>query len=195
MLKSTIYTLIIAMLIAIVSIAGYFYSVVYVGGMGTDLGDMYNKSNDLSKQEESLNSIKRVAQNADQRNSEISKYIVPVENEGSIQFVKTIEDTADRYGLKYNTMDIGIVSDDSLTPLNKEYLSIKESVVGPDYSIAEFVKKLEVLPFNAKVKSYSLTRLGVTQMPVVVQNGASAKNNNSNSNQQLDLEILVIKEK
>ena len=178
MLKNTIYTLIISILLATTSLVGYFYSVVYVGGMGSDLGDMYKKSNELNREEEALNSIKRVAQNADQRNAEISQFIIPVENEGSIKFVKTLEDTAERYGLKPNTNSIEIVSDDNLSKINKEYLSIKMTLTGPELSVSNFVKKIESLPFNTKITSYSLTNIkGLT------------------SGQQLDCTILVIKEK
>ena len=189
MLKSTIYTLVIAILLAITSIAGYLYSVMYVGSMGSDLGDMYRKSNDLSKEEDRLNSIKRVAQNAGQRNAELSKYIVPIENEGSSEFVKTIENTADKYGLSSNTNSIEIVSDDNLSKINKEYLSVKMTISGSDISIANFVKKIESIPFNIKITSYSLTNLGGGSI------GSLAKNKNTFNNQQLDFGIMVIKEK
>jgi hypothetical protein len=183
MLKNTIYTLIISIIIAIISIAGYVYGILYVGGMGGDLGDMYNKSNELSKEEEVLNSIKRVAQNAEERNIEISQFIIPVENEGSIKFVKTLENTADRYGLKSNTNSIEIVSDDNLSKINKEYLSVKMTLVGSEQNVSGFVKKIESMPFNTKITSYSLT------------NSSSASNKSTINDQQLDCTILVIKEK
>ena len=183
MLKSTVYTLIVSTLIAILSIAGYLYSVVYVGGMGSDLNDLYKKSEDLKKEEESLNSIKRVAQNAGQKSAELSRYIVGVENEGSINFVRTIEDTADKYGLQYNTNSIEIVPDDNLSKINKEYLSVKETVSGPASSVSEYVKKIDTLPFNTKIKNYSITNI----------TGLSGKG--VGPTQQLNLEILVVKEK
>jgi len=189
MLKSTIYTLIIAILLATTSIVGYCYAVVYVGNMGSDLGDMYRKSNDLSKEEDGLNSIKRVAQNADQRNAELSKYIVPIENEGSIEFVKTIEATADKYGLNSNTNSIEIVSDDNLSTINKEYLNVKMTLIGSDVSIANFVKKIESLPFNTKITNYSLTNIGGGSTNPLVNNKSLA------NNQQLDFGVMVIKEK
>ena len=183
MLKTTFYTLTIAVLIAGASMFGYFYSVIYVGGMGSDLSDLYQKSDELSIKEQNLNSIKRVAQSANQNNSEISKYIVSVENEGSIQFVKKIEDLADRYNLKYNTNSIQIVPDDELSKINKEYLSIKETVIGSDSGIAEFVKKIDSAPYNLRIRNYSLTKIV----------GANAKG--GVDNKQLDVEILVVKEK
>ena len=189
MLKKPIYTLILSVVIAVISVAGYLYSVVYVGGLVADLRDMYRKAGDLNKEEESLKSIKKVAENANQRNAELSKYIVPVKNEGSINFVKTLEETADKYGLKSNTNAIEIVSDDALSKLNKEYLSIKITTIGSEASVTSFVKKLELLPFNVKIKNYSLTRVLGGQGVVV------SKNSNSIINQQLDMEILVIKEK
>jgi hypothetical protein len=188
MLKSTIYTLIISILLATAAIFGYLYFVVYVGGMGGDLFSMYKKSAELTKEEDSLNSIKRVAQNADQRNIEISKYIVPVENEGSIKFVKTVEETADSFGLKYSTNAIEIVSDDNLSKINKEYLSVKISISGSESSVSGFVKKLESLPFNVKIRSYSLSNIG----KIV---SASSTSGGMDNSQQLDYEILVVKEK
>ena len=190
MLKKTIYTLIISICLAIVSIAGYFYGVVYVGGMGGDLGDMYKKSNELSKEEDTLNSIKRVAQNAEQRNTELSQFIIPIENEGSIKFVKTLEDTAERYGLKSNTNSIEIVSDDNLSKINKEYLSVKMTLIGSDSAVSGFVKKIESLPFNTKITSYSLTNSISASL-----NSLSTSSRATISNQQLDFTILVIKEK
>lgn len=189
MLKNTIYTLIISILLATISIAGYFYSVVYVGGMGSDLGNMYKKSNSLSKEEESLNSIKRVAQNADQKYSELSQFIVPVQNEGSIKFVKTLEDTADSYGLKSNTNSIEIISDANLSKINKEYLSVKMTLTGSELAISSFVKKIESLPFNTKITSYSLINTnGAVNDPL-------EKSKITINNQQLDCGILVVKEK
>jgi len=189
MLKSTIYTLILVIILGLVSIAGYLYSVVYVGGMGSDLSVLYQKSDELKGEESSLNSIKRVAENADQRNTEISKYIVPVEDEGSISFVKTMESIADKYGLKYNTNTIEIVPDDSLSKINKEYLSIGMSLSGSNDAISSFVKKLDSVPFNIKVKSFSLTRVSST-LGVPVVGGPVLSNG-----EQLDCKILVIKEK
>ena len=189
MLKSTIYILIIAILLATISVAGYFYAVVYVGSMGSDLGNMYRKSDELSKEEDGLNSIKRVAQNADQRNAEISKYIVPIENEGSIGFVKTMEATADKYGLTSNTNSIEIVSDDSLSKINKEYLDVKMTITGSDVSIADFVKKIGSLPFNTKITNYSLINVGGGSINPL------EKNKSLVNNQQLDFGIMVIKEK
>ena len=179
MLKSTFYTLIVAVLLAIISIAGYLYAVVYVGGMGSDLSLMYQKSNDLTKEEDDLNSIKRVAQNADKKNDELEKYIISVPNEGSISFIKTLEDTAGGFGLKSDTTSIQIISDDNLSKINKEYLSVKQTITGPENLILSFVKKIELLPYNTKIKSYSTTK----------------QTTGSSSSQQLDLEILVVKEK
>lgn len=180
MLKSTFYTLIISIIFATISIVGYFYAVVYVGGMGGDLIVMYKKSNDLSKEEEILNSIKRVAQHADQNNAELSKYIVSVRNEGSIVFIKILEDAAIDFNLKSETTSIQIISDDNLSKSNKEYLSVKQTVLGPDNLILSFIKKIEMLPFNTKIKSYSISdTLGGGLV----------------NNKQLDLEILVVKEK
>ena len=192
MLKRTFYTLIIAVLLALISIGGYFYAVIYVGGMGSDLSLMYKKSNDLNKEEESLNSIKRVAQNADQKNAELTKYMVPVEDEGSINFVKTIEDVADSFGLKSNTTAIQIIPDEGLSKVNKEYLSVKETVVGSENMISNFVKKIELLPFNTKIKSYSLFKVGGVQN---IPNKGSVATSSTSGLRQLDLEILVIKEK
>ena len=180
MLKSTVYQLTIASILAIISIGGYIYASIYVGGMGSDLVSLNQKSNDLTIEMESLSSIKRVAQNIDQRNAEISKYIVPVENEGSINFVRSIEDTADKFGLKYNTNSIQIIQDDNLSRLNKEYLSIKETVTGNESAIYAFTQKMDTIPFNTKIKSFSLAKVGAVK---------------GVDNQQLDLEILVIKEK
>lgn len=188
MLKSTIYTLIISIFLAIASIVGYLYFVVYVGGMGGELFAVYKKAGELTKEGDSLNSIKRVAQNADQRNIEISKYIVPVENEGSIKFIKTIEETADSFGLKYNTNAVEIVSDDNLSKINKEYLSVKISAAGSESSISSFVKKLEAIPFNVKIRSYSLSNIGKIVLTPSTRGG-------TDNNQQLDYEILVVKEK
>lgn len=189
MLKSTIFKLIISILLAISSIAVYFYAIVYVGNMGSDLGAMYRKSGELNKEEESLNSIKRVAQNADQKNAEISQYVVPVQNEGSIKFVEMIEDTAGYYNLKLNTNSIEIVADGELEKINKEYLSVKISLSGPEYSIANFVKKIESLPYNTKIENYSLTNINS-----VVSNSTTT-NRSLNNNQQLDCNIMVVKDK
>jgi hypothetical protein len=181
MSKRTISTLIISVTLATISIAGYFYTVTYVGGMGSSLSDMYAKSVELKKEEESLSSIQRVAQNADQRNAELSKYIVPSGNEGSIQFVQTIENLAESFGLTYNTNSIEIVSDEKLAKLDKEYLSIKETLNGSSKSIAGFVEKIETLPLNTKIRSYSVTK--------------TAGSKGTSTVEQLDIEILVIKEK
>jgi hypothetical protein len=182
MLKKTIYILISSITLAVVSIVSYLYLVMYVGGMGSDLNDMYVKSEELTKEENSLNSIRRVAQNADQRNEELSKYIVPADNEGAISFVQTIEEAAESYGLTANTNSIEITTDDKMTKINKEYLVVKETIIGMEPSILAFVQKIENIPFNIKIRSYSMSKVGVSQ-------------NASSSQYQLDLEILVIKEK
>jgi hypothetical protein len=181
MTKKTFYTLIISIILALASISGYCFAVVYVGGMGGDLVSIYKKSNDLKKEEDSLNSIKRVAQNADARNADLMKYIVPVDNEGSIKFVQTIEDLATLNNLTFSTNAIEIVQDGNLSKFNKEYLSIKESISGTKLSVSNFVDKVESLPFNIKIKSYSTAKVGGLQT--------------ATSSQQLDLQILVVKEK
>jgi len=182
MLKKTIYILISSITLAVISIVGYLYLVMYVGDMGGDLNDMYVKSEELSKEENGLNSIKRVAQNADQRNGELSKYIVSADNEGSIGFVQIIEEVAESYGLTANTSSIEITTDDKVSKINKEYLVVKETLVGTESSLLGFVQKIENIPFNIKIKGFSLSKVGVSQ-------------NASSSQYQLDLEILVIKEK
>lgn len=174
------------LLVTIAFIVGYGYSVMYVGGMGSSLSDMYKESEELRIQEEGLNSIKRVAENADQRNGEISKYIIPVENEGSIRFMKLIEDTAERSGVKYNTNSIEIVPDGALSKINKEYLSINMSLSGSEMSVTNFIKSIESLPFNAKIKSFSLTKIGGLQ---------TSSTKSVIINEQLDCVILIIKEK
>lgn len=180
MFKKTIYKLIITAILAITSAGAYVYSVMYVGGMGSDLSSLYKESSDLSVQEESLNSVKRVAENADQRNAEISKYIVPVENEGAIKFLKLMENLAEQYKLKYITNSMEIVPDTSLSKINKEYLSINMSVSGPELVVFNFIKKMESIPFNTKVTSISLVRTSTG----IMQNDVQAS-----------FSILVIKDK
>ena len=109
------------------------------------------------------------------------KYIVPVDNEGSIKFVQTIEDLATLNNLTFSTNAIEIVQDGNLSKFNKEYLSIKESISGTKLSVSNFVDKVESLPFNIKIKSYSTAKVGGLQT--------------ATSSQQLDLQILVVKEK
>ena len=186
MFKKTIYILIISLILSIISVVAYVYAIFYVGGMGSELKALHQESSDLDQESERLNSIKRVAENADQNQQDLYKFIIPVESEGAIGFVKLIEGLSDKYNLKYNTNSIEIVGDDNLSKINKEYLSVKFTASGSRTQLFNFMNKVETAPYNIRVKAFSLTK---------VSGNVSASSTSSMDLWQIDAEILVIKEK
>lgn len=184
MQKQTIYILIISIIIGALSICFYIWGIFYVGNMGGDLKQLHEESISLEQEFSRINSIKKVAENADDNNSKINKYIIPAGNEGSINFVKQIEDLADKYVSRYTTNSIEIISNEQLTAINKEYLSVKITAFGKKSQIFNFVNKINNAPYNLKIKTFSLIKIG--------NQGVLA---DSSDFWQIDLDVLIIKEK
>lgn len=184
MQKQTVYILIISVIIAVFAISFYVWSIFYVGGMGNNLEVLHEESAALEQDFNKMNSIKKVAEKSDENNSKIYKYIISSGNEGSIKFVKNIEDLADKYVQKYTTNSIEIVSSEELSKINKEYLSVKMTAFGSKKQVFDFLNKINNAPYNVQIKTFSLVGVGSQGTP-----------GSGSDFWQIDLDVLIIKEK
>ena len=154
MSKSTLTTVIVAIILFISSLTAFGFVFFQVNSQGQQLGEQIATLQAERAQEDSYFRLQKISEDTIEDREEIARYFLANES-SSIDFLNLVESLAPKAGVSLSTESLDIVND---ATNNTKWVEVSFAYSASRERVDNFLKILETLPYVLRIQDYSMSR-------------------------------------